>query len=222
MSRPLLEVIALGPADARRAADAGADRIELVSDMDAGGLTPDPATVEAVCAAVDIPVRVMLRDRDGFAPHDLTALRHAAKAVRGAGAAEFVLGFLSPAGDLDLPAVCEVLDVLDGAPWTFHRAIDHATDRAALWASLRGLPGLDCVLTAGGPAGVADGLSVLAAEAAAGVPVLAGGGLRRPHLAPLRAAGVTAFHTGGAVRPDGRWDLPVDASLVAAWRTDLS
>ncbi|MDP9795170.1 copper homeostasis protein [Catenuloplanes nepalensis] len=222
MSRPLLEVIALGPADARRAAEGGADRIELVSDMDSSGLTPDPATVEAVRAAVDIPVRVMLRDRDGFTPGDLTALRGAAKAVRGAGATEFVLGFLSPTGDVDLPAVCDLLDVLDGAPWTFHRAIDHAADRTAAWDSLRDLPGLDCVLTAGCPSGVTGGLPVLAAEAAAGVPVLAGGGLRQPHLAPLRAAGVTAFHTGGAVRPDGRWDLPVDPSLVASWRAALS
>ncbi|GAB7036356.1 MULTISPECIES: copper homeostasis protein CutC [Catenuloplanes] len=222
MSRPLLEVIALGPADARRAADGGADRIELVSDMDAAGLTPDPATVEAVRAAVDIPVRVMLRDRDGFAPRDLAALRGTAKAVRGAGATEFVLGFLTPAGGVDLPAVQELLDVLDGAPWTFHRAIDHAADRTAAWDVLRDLPGLDCVLTAGCPSGVTDGLPVLAAEAASGIPVLAGGGLRPPHLTPLREAGVTAFHTGGAVRPEGRWDRPVDPDLVASWRAALS
>ncbi|MFI5841700.1 copper homeostasis protein CutC [Catenuloplanes sp. NPDC051500] len=222
MSRPLLEVIALGPADARRAAEGGADRIELVSDMDSSGLSPDPATVEAVRAAVDIPVRVMLRDRDGFAPHDLTALRSVAKTLRGAGATEFVLGFLSPGGGVDLPAVCELLDVLDGAPWTFHRAIDHAADRVAAWSTLRGLPGLDCVLTAGAPSGVGDGLDVLASEAAAGVPVLAGGGLRPAHVAPLRAAGVTAFHTGGAVRPDGRWDLPVEPGLVAEWRATLA
>ena len=222
MSRPLLEVIALGPADARRAAEGGADRIELVSDMGASGLTPGPGTVEAVRAAVDIPVRVMLRDRDGFAPHDLTALRNTARTLRGAGATEFVLGFLSPAGEVDLPAVCTLLEVLDGAPWTFHRAIDHAADRDAAWASLRGLPGLDCVLTAGCPSGVDGGLPVLAAESAAGVPVLAGGGLREPHLTPLREAGIGAFHTGGAVRPDGRWDLPVDPARVATWRAALT
>ncbi|GAB7051517.1 copper homeostasis protein CutC [Catenuloplanes indicus] len=222
MSRPLLEVIALGPADARRAADGGADRIELVSDMDAAGLTPDPATVEAVRAAVDLPVRVMLRDRDGFAPRDLAALRGTAKAAREAGATEFVLGFLTPTGDVDLPAVHELLDVLDGAPWTFHRAIDHAADRTAAWAALRDLPGLDCVLTAGCPSGVADGLPVLTTESAAGLPILAGGGLRPPHLPALRAAGLTAFHTGGAVRPEGRWDLPVDPALVTSWRTALS
>jgi copper homeostasis protein len=37
----------------------------------------------------------------------------------------------------------------------------------------------------------------------------------------LRAAGVDAFHTGSAVRPDGRWDRPVSAELVRGWRAQV-
>ena len=77
------------------------------------------------------------------------------------------------------------------------------------------------MLTAGGPATVAEGLATLAAEAAQTPRVLAGGGLRRQHVAPLLAAGVDAFHTGSAVRPDGRWDAPVDPALVGGWRAAL-
>ncbi|WP_419995991.1 copper homeostasis protein CutC [Streptomyces boninensis] len=226
MSRPiLLEVIALDAADAAAAEAGGADRLELVSDMAADGLTPSVATFTAVRAAVNIPVRVMLRAEDGFAAGDVSALTAAAEELRAAGADEFVLGFLDADGHADVGAVTELAAALDGCHWTFHRAIDRAADREVLRKQLAELPGLDTYLTAGSAAGVATGLPVLAAEAAhraAGDPgyaprILAGGGLAREHVAPLRAAGVDAFHIGGAVRPDG-WGAPVSAAAVREWR----
>ena len=220
MEPVLLEVIALDVADARQAQEGGADRIELVSDMTRAGLSPSPATVAAVRAAVGLPIRTMVRAHDGFAAGDVAALRRTARDLRDAGADEFVLGFLDPAGAVDVAAVTAVLDVLDGSPWTFHRAIDHAADRAAAWAALRGLQGLDCVLTSGCPGGVGDGVGVLLADVTAGhgVRLLVGGGLREEHVGPLRAGGVNAFHTGGAARPGGDWSAPVDAGLVRGWR----
>lgn len=214
----ILEVIALTPVDAVAAREGGADRVELVADMRRQGLTPPAGTFAAVRAAAGLPVRVMLRAQDGYAPGDAAGLARAAADLREAGADEFVLGFLDAAGAVDLAAVEAVLAVIDGCRWTFHRAIDHAADRTAAWRALAGLPGLDFVLTAGGPGDAGAGLATLAAEAGRTPRVLAGGGLRPHHLAPLLAAGVDAFHTGSAVRPDGRWDAPVDAGLVRAWR----
>jgi copper homeostasis protein len=225
MIAPLLEVIALDAADAGHARDGGADRIELVSDMAAAGLSPSPSTVAAVRAAVDLPVRVMLRVRPDFAAGDLDALRRTAEELRAAGADEFVLGFLTASGHVDVAAVRELLDTLDGAPWTFHRAIDHAADRAAAWSALAGLPGLDTVLTSGAPTGLPDGLRTILAEAgtgrAGGPRLLAGGGLRDEHLGPLRAAGVTALHSGSAMRRGRSWTGPVDPDLVQRLRTRL-
>ncbi|MFI7540750.1 copper homeostasis protein CutC [Actinoplanes sp. NPDC049599] len=218
MPKSILEVIALDAADARAARAGGADRIELVADMRQQGLTPAVATFAAVRAAVDLPVRVMLRAEDGYALSDPGALLDAAADLRAAGADEFVLGFLDARGAVDLVAVKTLLGALEGCRWTFHRALDHAADRTAARRALAGLPGLDCVLTAGGPATVEEGLATLTAEAGSAPRVLAGGGLRQRHVA---SAGVDAFHTGSAVRPGGRWDVPVEAGLVEAWRAAL-
>jgi copper homeostasis protein len=217
----ILEVIALDAADARAARDGGADRVELVADMDHDGLAPAVETFAAVRAAVDLPVRVMLRDQEGYALSDATGLRNHALALRRAGADQFVLGFLDHRRAVDLTAVETMLDAIDGCPWTFHRALDHAADRSAAWRALSCLPGLDYVLTAGCPAGVGAGIATLRSEAGDGTGphLLVGGGLRAEHVGPLRAAGVHAFHSGRAVRPGGRWDAPVDAALVARWRT---
>ncbi|MEV6248690.1 copper homeostasis protein CutC [Streptomyces sp. NPDC051742] len=222
-NRAVLEVIALDEEDAVAAQTGGADRLELVTDMAADGLTPSTASFAAIRAAVDIPLRVMIRLADGFAAGDTDALVRRAEELRAAGATEFVLGFLTPDGEPDLVAVERLVTVLDGARWTFHRAIDRAADRDGLRKRLADLPGLDTYLTAGAATGVDDGLATLKAEAArAGEPgyearILVGGGLRLDHLPGLRAAGLDAFHIGGAARPQG-WAAPVSAEAVRTWR----
>ena len=66
MSKALLEVIALDAQDARLAVEGGADRLELVSAMEFSGFNPSLEAFEAIRAAVDVPLRVMIRLRDGF------------------------------------------------------------------------------------------------------------------------------------------------------------
>ncbi|MGY1498847.1 copper homeostasis protein CutC [Streptomyces sp. QTS52] len=221
--RAVLEVIALGVEDAVAARDGGADRLELVTDMAADGLTPTVAAFAGIRDAVDIPLRVMLRLADGFGAGDVDRLVGVAGELRGAGAEEFVLGFLGADGGVDLAAVERVVGEIDGCRWTFHRAIDHAVDRDALRKQLDGFPGLDTYLTAGSAVGVDDGLPTLLAEAARGGEpgyeqrLLVGGGLRLEHVARLRAGGVDAFHIGGAARPEG-WGRPVSVGAVAEWR----
>ncbi|MFJ7326125.1 copper homeostasis protein CutC [Streptomyces cyaneofuscatus] len=225
-NRAVLEVIALDAEDAVAAQAGGADRLELVTDMAADGLTPSRETFAAIRSAVDIPLRVMLRVADGFAAGDIDVLVGKAREMRRAGADEYVLGFLDEDGHADLVAVERIVAELDGARWTYHRAIDRAADRDALRKQLADLPGLDTYLTAGSPAGVDDGIPTLLAEAArTGQPgyepqILVGGGLQLHHLPQLRAAGIDAFHIGGAARPAG-WSAPVDAAAVREWREAL-
>ncbi|WP_434591244.1 copper homeostasis protein CutC [Streptomyces sp. A5-4] len=224
-NRAVLEVIALDAEDAVAAQSGGADRLELITDMAADGLTPSRETFGRIRAAVDIRLRVMLRLADGFAAGDIDALVEAARGMRAEGADEFVLGFLDPDGSPDLVAVERVVAEIEGCPWTFHRAIDRAADRDAARKQLAELPGLDTYLTAGSADGVDAGLPTLLAEAAAsersepgyGARLLVGGGLRLEHVPELRAAGITGFHIGGAARPGG-WSKPVEAAAVREWR----
>ncbi|WP_371616551.1 copper homeostasis protein CutC [Streptomyces sp. NBC_00454] len=229
-NRALLEVIALDVEDAIAAQAGGADRLELVTDMAADGLTPPRETFAAIRASVDISLRVMLRKADGFSAgtaEDLDRLVTEVRALRAEGADQFVLGFLNPDGTPDLAAVETVVAELGGCGWTFHRAIDRAADRDQLRKALADLPGLDTYLTAGAAGGVDEGMAVLLAEAArTGTPgyeprILVGGGLGLSHLPVLREAGINAFHIGGAARPSG-WDRPVSAAAVAEWRAALA
>lgn len=220
----LLEVVVLHPRDAEAAEAGGADRLELVGSMEHGGLSCETATVSAVTRATGLPVRVMLRLREGFSTTggELARLTGLAGDYLAAGAEGVVFGFLNGDLDIDVP-VCEtVVDALQAAPWTFHRAVDHCLDHDRAWRHLRELDGLDAVLTAGSSLGVAHGLDELTARAADPVAadlLMAGGGLEPEHVPWLLRAGVRAFHVGSSVRPDRSWDRAhVDAAYVRSWR----
>ena len=62
----ILEVIACSVADAVEAEKGGANRLEVVSDLDRGGLTPPVELVRAIQDAVNLPLRVMVRESDGY------------------------------------------------------------------------------------------------------------------------------------------------------------
>jgi copper homeostasis protein len=228
MSNGLLEVIALDARDARAAVDGGAHRIELVSGMEWAGICPALETVEQVRAAVQVPVRVMLRLREDFSiggPEGVAAIAAIARRLHEAGAEEFVLGWLDEKNAVDLDALERVRDSWGALPFTFHKAIDQAADRDAAFEAIRTLPGVDTVLTSGGPFPAGQGLEVLAVEAAretalgvGGLEILVGGGLKLADVPALQAAGLRNFHVGSAVRGGGDWDGHVDAELVAQWR----
>ncbi len=104
-SHVLLEVIATTVADARLAARAGADRLELITAMGEGGLTPSLGLIEAVVAAVDIPVNVIVRPHSRsfvyVADDYAVMLRVTCGAVAAAAAHGVVIGMLKPDGEID-------------------------------------------------------------------------------------------------------------------------
>jgi copper homeostasis protein len=220
----LLEVIAMHPADAERAEAGGADRLEVVGTMDHDGLSPEPALIGQLSRVTSLPLRVMVRLREGFSTDggELVRLKGLAAGYLEVGAEGLVLGFLNGLTEIDVEVVTEVIDALD-CPWTFHRAIDSCISPDRAWRDLRGLPRLDQVLTAGSARGVEDGLDDLLRRAAqddfARRTIMAGGGLRPEHVPWLANAGVRAFHIGSSARPTGSFKAYVDPELVRSWRT---
>jgi copper homeostasis protein len=224
MSTSLLEVITLDVRDAVAAEQGGADRIEVVADMAADGLTPEAATVAAIAKECALPQMVMLRQGPGpgsgftVSPAGLDDLKKRVRELADAGAAGFVFGFLTAEGTVDLDATRALIGAVAPLPWTFHRAVDNAADIQAAWRAVRLLPNLATVLTSGAPTGVGDGLPVLRARSDAGDAslIIAGGGLDRHHVPVLLSYGIRAFHVGGAVRTS--WSDPVETRLVRQWR----
>lgn len=185
------------------AIDGGADRIELCSALELGGLTPTPGLI-ALAAKAKVPTRAMVRPRPGdfvFDAHDLDAMLGDIAAIRAAGLEGVVLGASLPDGRLDTDMLRVLVAASTGLKRTLHRAFDLVPDFAEAVEQAAEL-GFDTILTSGGALTAAEGVDnlALAHQAAAGrITILAGSGVNA-QTAPTILARVplTALHGSGS------------------------
>lgn len=225
----LLEVLVTHRADALRAVEGGADRLLLVGepldgpreDLD-DAISPAPDLVAEVCSAAEIPVRALLRLREGYGTDggEAVRLRGLAQAYLDAGVDGIEMGYLNGHGEIDQEVLGALLDAGDW-PWTCSRAIDHSLDADRAWRALARLPRLDAVCTAGSARDLEHGLDDLlrqCRELGVAALVLAGGDLHPDHVPWLARAGVSQFRIDRQARPDRTWKAYVDAGLVRSWK----
>lgn len=225
----LLEVIATTVADARVAAQAGADRLELVTAMGEGGLTPSVGLIEAVVAAVNIPVNVIVRPHSRsfiYDADDHALMLRDVRAVKAAGAQGVVIGMLNAEGEIDRENLSRAIEAADGLAITFHRAFDETRDLQEALDVLLGFDAITNVLTSGGKPSVLQAEAVMRnlVRQARGTrcTVLAGAGLTVDAVAGfVDATGVQAVHFGSGVRVGGGGLSPVEANRVAQVRALL-
>lgn len=225
----LLEVIATTVADARLAAQAGADRLELVTAMGEGGLTPSIGLMEAVVDAVSIPVNVIVRPHSRsfvYDADDFAVMLRDVQAVKAAGANGVVIGMLNANGEIDREQLARAIDAAGDLAITFHRAFDEARDQQKALDVLLGFDAVTNVLTSGGKPSVLDAeatIRELARQAAGSrCTVLAGAGLTVDAVAGfVSRTRVEAVHFGSGVRAGGNGLAPVESEKVAQVRALL-
>ncbi|HEY9009642.1 MAG TPA: copper homeostasis protein CutC [Devosia sp.] len=188
----ILEVCVADPQSLAAAVEGGADRIELCSALELGGLTP-LAGMMALAKAAGVPAYAMVRPRSGdfvFDRRDVDAMLHDIDAIRAAGLAGVVIGANRRDGTLDVPLLERLVTHAEGLGTTLHRAIDLVPDIAEATEVAVSL-GVERILTSGGAPTALDGLEQIAlahASARGRVKVMAGSGLRPDNVGELLAA----------------------------------
>jgi copper homeostasis protein len=222
-----LEVIATTLEDGLEAEAGGADRLEVVRDLDRGGLTPPAAIVEALLARVHLPLRVMVRIEEPFVPTSPAVVRRMydeARALASLPIDGLVFGTLTDAHEIDLDVLRRFADAAAPRSVTFHRAFELAPDPVAALAALARVPAVDRVLTSAGN-GSAEGRvgRLLEWRAAAGVQprLLFAAGMDDAAIAAAARAGFEV-HVGRAAREGHTTEGRVSASLVAQVRELLA
>ncbi len=223
-ARPvLLEVIVQTLEDACEAARGGADRLEVVRSIRDGGLTPPLPLVHAIAAETGLPLRVMVRENNGFGTNveELPVLRAAASAFAAEGVDGLVIGFAAN-GQPDVRAVEEVLEVAPNASITFHRAFDALADPLSAIDAIAGIRGVDRILTSGGtgvPASRSVRIRELGERAGGRLIILAGGRVDLPTFISMARSGwVREMHVGRLARVSDDPDTPVAAGNVQMLR----
>lgn len=225
----LLEVIATTVADACRAEAGGANRIELVTGLLEGGLTPSYGLVDEVVAAVQIPVHVMIRPHSQsfvYSSADVRVMLQDIRGIRPLGVAGFVLGALTDNGTIDMASMAALIDAAEGTPVTFHRAFDTCANRLEAVRELLELSAVTRVLTSGGQMNASHATEEIKnlVQATNGRPltVMAGSGLTAENLPSfVQATGVEEVHVGTGARTGGDAQKPVDVERVRLVRAAL-
>lgn len=219
----MLEVIATCIDDVQKITEGGGQRIELVSALTEGGVTPSKALIKhAVRVAGSVPVMAMIRPHAQsfvYSREDLKIMKEDMETALSCGAAGLVLGALTTKGEPDLEALDFLFSVnLRGRSVTFHKALDQTLDIEAAFARLLAYP-IDRVLTAGGTGSIMDNLKTLKRLVTAGagkIKVQAGGGVRLNNAqAIMEATGIDEIHVGTAVRRSASCIESVDPLLVS-------
>ena len=218
--RILLEVIVQSVADAEEAEAGGADRLEVVREIERDGLTPPLDLVRSIIAATSLPLRVMVRESDGFGitgPRELIALQGAFADLADLGVHGAVVGF-ARAGALDIDLITAVLGVAPGLPVTLHRAFDSVQDPEAAIDAALAFPQIDRILTSGGSGdwrARCERLTAWWTRAGPRITILPGGGVDDDALRALaQCPAITEAHVGKAAREPQISTAPVSAMRV--------
>ncbi len=197
-----IEVCIDDPDFAVEIAEAGAQRIEMCSALDVGGLTPTRSALQR-CQRSGIPVTAMTRIRPGdfiLDENDIAWMRDEIASHVEAGAQGIVVGALTAEGEIDTGALRWLMDGCNGLPVTFHRAFDHCND---LQRGLEQIIDSGCqrLLTSGGAPTVHDGIEELVRlNEAAGdrIEIIAGGGVKVDQVRNLVSrSGINWIHLSG-------------------------
>jgi copper homeostasis protein len=173
-------------AEAYRAWDAGADRVELNSALSLGGISPSIGAVRLIKKA-GIRGMVMIRPRGGdfcYSEAEFETMKADALALREEGVEGAVFGILNPDHSVDRERCRELMEILGGMETVFHKAFDETPDWRIALDTLVDL-GLTRVLTGGMRPRAADGASVIRemiVRSAGRVGILCGGGVRRDNV----------------------------------------
>lgn len=187
----------------------GVDRIELCSNLDVGGLTPDHDLTEQVVHRSGLPVHVLLRPHaDGFiySASDFASIGAELQHAQHLGAAGVVLGILNPDRTVDTARTRALVELAAPMEVTFHRAFDEVPD---FDRALEDVIATRChrILTSGGAPDVlagADTLARLVTRAGGRINIAAGGGLRLSNADEVRRrTGARHFHGSLRMQDDG-------------------
>ncbi len=164
MERLIKEACVEGFAQALRAQELGADRIELCENLVVGGTTPSVGTILACKKHLKIPVIVMIRPRGGnfvYNRFEMEIMADDISAVLSAGADGIAIGLLTGRGEIDMPNLQKLVKQADHLQVTFHKAIDAAADVEKEFLRLCDSGLVHRVLTSGGASTALEGAAML-------------------------------------------------------------
>lgn len=220
-----IEVIVQNEDEALEAEKLGVDRLELVSAIEEGGLTPSFAVIEDVLRRVTIPVQIMIRPHSRSFHYDEMDMDDVLKSIKhvvASGGNRIVFGAITKDRTIDEKAIGKVISAYPELDITFHKAFDEVVDQTEAYVILEKYPQIKRILTSGGTDHSIDGKNQLKnlvelSIARKGPAIMPGGGLDKENIASIHAdVQANQYHFGKAVRERISYDCSFSEQALGA------
>ena len=184
---------------------AGADRIELCSALNIGGLTPSYGLMKQAKDLEGIEIFVMIRPRSGnflYDENEYETMKEDIALARDMGFDGIVTGILKRDGKIDLERMAELVEEAYPLKVVLHRAFDHAKNPEEDMEELIQM-GIVRILTSGQRETALEGRSYIAnLEEKYGdrITIMPGSGVKKSNIGELyKTTGCREYHMSGKV-----------------------
>ena len=198
----------------------GANRIELCTNLEVGGMTPSREDIATLMERINIPIRILIRPKDEnfiYTDPELLQIISDIHFCKNIGIEGVVIGALNMNGSVNKEQTKAMVKAAKPMNVTFHRAFD---DCHNLQQDLEDV--IDCrcdtLLTCGQNKNVTDGMSNLEQLVKLGnkrIKILAGSGVNHTNTEALYKIGIRNFHLSGSIK-NQQGKLETDALLIKA------
>nr|WP_314497330.1 copper homeostasis protein CutC [uncultured Chryseobacterium sp.] len=201
-----LEIATFDITSAEIALNSVADRIEFCADINSGGITPDLEELRYLKGRYSKPIHVMIRPVGGgflYTDSEFIKMQKDIIELSKANADGFVFGILDENEEIDVEKNRILVDLANGKPCVFHRAIDRTENIFESAEKLIQL-GFKEILTSGGENSAMEGkenLKRLIENYSDEVKILIGGGVRSNNISELKKVTNGKYFHSSAVLP---------------------
>lgn len=179
---------------------AGADRIELCSDLEIGGITPSYGLIKSATEKLTLPVNVLIRPRGGdfvYSEQEFEVMKQDILLCRDNGVNGIVIGILHSNNTVDKERTLELIDIAQPMSITFHRAFDETVSPIEALETLINLK-VDRLLTSGQTTDAYSGkdtIKKLVDYAKDRIIIMPGGGVNESNIAEIiKYTGIKEIH----------------------------
>jgi len=200
-----LEIATFDITSAEIALNSVADRIEFCADISLGGVTPNIEEFKYLKEKYLTPIHVMIRPVGGnflYSNQEFLQMQNDILAFSKINVDGFVFGILDENHEVDVEKNKILVDLANGKPCVFHRAIDRTKNIFESTEKIIEL-GFKEILTSGGKNSAMEGkenLKRMIENYSDNIKILIGGGVRSNNISELKkGTGGNYFHSSAVL-----------------------
>ena len=215
----IIEICATTIKSVLNANRAGADRIELCSNYNVGGLTPSIEFIKEALNISKIPIHVLVRPRPGnfiYNTNEIDKMKKDIMSIMEFGINGFVVGSIKLNGEIDDEFINDVRELTNNLDLTFHRSFDYLNNQKESIDMLVD-SGFSRILCSGNQSDAINGIENLISlnkYSNNRITIMPGGGINKENCLEFKNLGFKEIHLSGILKSESLNTLDSDLKTI--------